>query len=160
MFDIINMGMQGYASTKAAGAAKEDGRMQQLVAEGEANQLEAAAKRGEAVASYNSDRVARRAKDIIATQRARAAAGGGDTTDATVTAITDETIREASMEQLLTMASAREAANQDRYAARVARETGIAQNKQAQSRALGTQVAAAGTIVSGLGNAWQDRYGA
>jgi hypothetical protein len=148
----------GVGSTKSALAAEETGRQSQLAAEGEAVQLEAQAKKGIAVGSYNADRVGKRAKQIISSQRAAAAAGGGDTTDQTVTAITDETIREASMEQLLIMADARDRANQDEFAAKVTRRTGIAQNKRAQSEATAERFAGAATILNSAAS-WQQKYG-
>jgi len=141
---------KGYKAQAAA--AEEAGQRAMLAGEAEAKQLETRAKQGVAVGSYNADLIKKRAESIIATQRARAAAGGGDTTDVSVQAITDETIREAGLESMLTMAEAEDRARQDRYAAKVSRYTGISSKRSAEAQAKGYRAAGRATLLSGIGD--------
>lgn len=153
---------KGYKAQAAA--AEEAGQRALIAGEAEAKQLETRARQTVAVGSYNADLIKKRAESIIATQRARAAAGGGDTTDASVTAITDETVKQASMESLLTMAEAEDKARQDRYAAKVSRYAGASQNRSAQSEAKGYRAAGRATILSAVGDMvgadWSKAFGA
>lgn len=152
---------KGYKAQAAA--ALEQGQRAMLAGEAEAKQLETRAKQGVAVGTYNADLIKKRASSIIATQRARAAAGGGDTTDATVQAITDETIREASLQSMLTVADAEDRARQDRYAAKVARYGGLSANKSAQAEAKAYKRMGKATILSGIGDMldldWSKAFG-
>lgn len=157
------LAMSASAASAGAKAANAAGANALFAGEAEAKQLETRAKQGVAVGSYNSDVIAARARDIISSQRARAAAGGGDTTDQTVRAITDETIKRASMEQLLTMAEAEDRARQDRYSAQVARTTGAARAESSRLEAKATRIGGAATVLSGagqLGMGWAANFGA
>lgn len=152
--------MQYRAGRESARASETTAERARVASEAEAKQLETRAAQGVAVGSYNSDRIAKRAQQIVASQRAAAAAGGGDTTDATVQAITDETIRDASMEQLLTMGEAEDRARQDRFAAKVARTTGVQQARSYMQEAKAQRLGATATVLSGVGDmAWRSTYG-
>lgn len=160
--DALGMGVQYKSYEMQAKAAKTEGERALLAGEAEAKQLETRARQEVAVGSYNSDRIGKRAAQILASQRAAAAANGGDTTDATVQAITSETIREASMEQLMTMADAEDRARQDRYAAKVSRYTGASRNASARLEAKAARLAGTATVIKGLSesaNSWATAYG-
>ncbi len=163
VFQGLGLGAQYKASQMQAKAAKEEGDRALISAEAEARQLETRAKQTVAVGTYNSDLISKRAAEILATQRAAAASGGGDTTDATVQAITDETIKQASMEQLLIGAEAEDRARQDRYAAKVARYTGGSQYKSARMGAKAARLAGTATVLKGIGDmtsssSWAQKY--
>lgn len=163
VLQAFGLHQQYKASKQEARAQEENAARAKLASEAEAKQLETRARQGVAVGTYNSQLVARRAREIIAQQRARAAAGGGDTTDATVQAITDETVRNASMEQLLIGAEAEDAARQDKYAAKVARYTGASQARSYQAQAKAAKLGGQATLLSGTGdllmNSWSKMYG-
>jgi hypothetical protein len=154
IFEIFGAVQQHKASKKEEQAYKISAERAAAASEAEAKQLETRARHGLAVGTYNSERIAKRAKEIMASQRAAAAAGGGDTTDVTVQAITDETIREASMEQLLIGAEAEDQAKQDRFAAAVARTTGAQQARSYQTQASAAKLGGQATLLNNLGNMW------
>jgi len=146
-----------------AKAALEGGVSALIAANAEAAQLETRAQQTVAVGTYNQNIIARRAKEIMATQRARAAAGGDDTTDATVQAITDETIKQASMAQLLAGAEAEDKARQDRFGAKVTRYQGSQAYRQGKLGSSAIKAAGwADTIagISKLGDSWDATFGA
>ena len=154
IFDIFGAAAKHKASRQEAQAYNISAERSQVAAEAEAKQLETRARQGLAVGTYNSERIAKRAKEIMASQRAAAAAGGGDTTDVTVGAITDETIREASMEQKLVMAEAADRAIQDRYAAAVTRVTGKQQAQSYQAQAKAATLGGTAQLLGDISNIW------
>jgi len=151
--DMIGVGVKHKASQMQAKAALEQGVSALMGANAEAAQLETRAEQGVAVGTYNQNIIANRAKEIMAAQRARAAAGGGDTTDQTVTAITDETIKKASMAQLLTGAEAEDRARQDRFAAKVTRYQGSQAYKQGKMSSKAIKMAGWADTIVGTSNA-------
>ncbi len=151
--DILGIGMKHKASQMQAKAALEQGVSALIAANAEAAQLETRAGQTVATGTYNQNIIAKRAKEIIATQRARAAAGGGDTTDQTVTAITDETIRQASIAQLLAGAEAEDKARQDRFGAKVRRYQGGEAYKQGKLGSSAIKTAGWADTIVGTGNA-------
>jgi hypothetical protein len=164
IFDLFGAGAKYKASKREAEAYNISAERAKVSAEAEARQLETRARQGVAVGTYNSERIAKRAKEILASQRAAAAAGGGDTTDVTVQAITDETIREASMEQILTMAEAEDHARQDRYAAAVTRVTGQQQARSYHAQASAAKLGGTATLLSDIGSiasgrGWFSKFG-
>jgi hypothetical protein len=162
VFDIFSGFAGQKASRQQAKAHQIEAANARVAAEAEALQLETRARHGLAVGTYNSQRIAKRAKEIMASQRAAAAAGGGDTTDATVQAITDETIREASMEQKLVMAEAEDRAKQDRYGAAVRRVTGKQQSDASMTQSKAAKLGGYATLLSSAGNAyssWKSEFG-
>lgn len=108
------------AGKKAASAADQAAQI-------EAAQIEARAKATLAEGSYNADRVGKKAREILAQRRAMAAAGNNSVGDQSEMAVQAETIREASIDQLLIMAQAEDDANKDRYQAAMTRKTGKTQ---------------------------------
>lgn len=155
VWDILGIGMQHKASQMQAKAALEQGVSAQTAANAEAAQLETRAGQTVATGTYNQNIIAKRAKEIIATQRARAAAGGGDTTDQTVTAITDETIKQASMAQLLMGAEAEDKARQDRFGAKVRRYQGSEAYKQGKLGSSAIKMAGTANTIIGTSQAVQ-----
>lgn len=153
VFDILGGFAGKKAADKQAKAMHITAGREEAAAEAEAKQLETRARQGLAVGSYNSERVQKRAREIMASQRAAAASGGGDTTDATVQAITDETIRGAAMESLLTMAEAEDRAKQDRYGAAVRRVTGKQAADAQRTGASAAKIGGYATLISGVGQA-------
>lgn len=120
ILDIWGISEQAKAGRKAASAAD-------AAAQIEATQIEARAKATLAEGSYNADRVGKKAAEILAQRRAMAAAGNNSTTDQSEMAVQAETVREASIDQLLIMAQAEDDAAKDRYQAAVTRKTGKTQ---------------------------------
>lgn len=153
---VAGLGLGAYGAIKGAEATRKQAAAEQVAAGFEADQLELRAKDTIASGSFSADRISKRAAQIMASQRAAAAAGGGDTTDGTVQAITDETIRNASMDSLLTMANAESAARADRLQAKKTRETGMRMSDVYRGRSQGQLIGAAGTI---LGQASQIDWG-
>jgi hypothetical protein len=140
VLDVFGISESAKAGRKAASAAD-------AAAQDEALQLEARAKATLAAGSFNADRIGKRAKEILAQRRAQAAAGNNDTGGQSEMAVQADTIREASIDQLLTMAQASDDSTKDRYAAELTRKHGKAQAKvmRNQTRA-NTIVSSANTL--------------
>lgn len=148
---VYSAGKQG--QTAAAGAAYN-----QAAANAEAEQMDRQAKAEIAAGTHNADRIAQRTREILAQQRAGAAAGGGSALDATVNAIQMETVRTSAVDQLLTMADAEERAAQMRYGADIRRNYGVftgAMGKEAQTAGY---IKAGATLMSAASD-WGDKYG-
>jgi hypothetical protein len=122
LWDAWGVAENAKAGRKAASAAD-------AAAQNEAAQIEARARATLAEGSYNADRVGKKAREILAQRRAMAAAGNNSVSDQSEMAVQAETIREASIDQLLIMAQAEDDANKDRYQAAVTRKTGKTQAK-------------------------------
>ena len=120
LLDVWGISENAKAGRKAASA-------QDAAAQIEATQIEARAKATLAEGSYNADRVGKKAREILAQRRAMVAAGNNSTTDQSEMSVQAETIREASIDQLLIMARAEDDAAKDRYQAAVTRKTGKTQ---------------------------------
>lgn len=148
--DMVGIGAQAKASQMQAKAALNQGVSSLIAANAEAAQLETRAGQTVATGTYNQNIIAKRAKEIMATQRARAAAGGGDTTDATVMAITDETIKQASMAQLLMGAEAEDKARQDRFGAKVTRYGGAGAYEQGKLGSSAIKAAGVGQTITSI----------
>lgn len=164
VLQAAGMGASYKASKMQAKAAAAQGQAMLVSGMAEAKQLETRARQGVAVGTYNADIINRRAQEILASQRAAAAANGGDTTDATVQAITDETIRNASMEQLLTMAESEDKARQDVYAAKVARYRGAAGLDSARKESSAIKLGGYATLLDNTSKmiesaSWQSTFG-
>lgn len=152
------LALGAYGTIKGAEAGRKSATAERVAAGFEADQLEQRAKDTVAAGSYRSDLITKRAKQIVASQRAAAAAGGGDTTDGTIQAFTNDTIRKASMESLLEMANAESDARKDKLQAIQTRETGQRMGDVARNRARGDLIGGAGTILSGAAD-WAYRFG-
>lgn len=149
LLQAAGIGAAHKAGMMAAKATNAQGQAILTSAMGEAKQLETQAKREVAVGSYNADIINQRAKQILSSQRAAAASGGGDTTDATVQAITGETVKNASLEQLLQMANAEDKAKQLKFGASAKRYAGAAGMQSAKMSASAQKLATtANTIMS------------
>lgn len=132
---LLSLGLQAFGVYDANRTTRKEAREEELLANEEARQIEARAKYTLAAGSYNADAIGKKVQKILSTQRANAAAGGNDTTDASVQAIAAETIQNASIDQLLTMAAAEDDAKKDRYLADVTRRTGQRQARAIRNRA-------------------------
>lgn len=128
-------------------AAKEAGKQARIAAEDEALQTEEMAKGEVAAASFNSDRLAKRVEEILSSNRAKAAKGGGSSTDASVMAVQGETVKEASLEQLMTMVEANERARMMRRDARQIRAGGKISEYQGKMQAWGAYAGATATVI-------------
>ena len=152
ILQAVGIGTSYKASQMAAKASTAQGQAALVSGMGEAKQLETHAAREVAVGTYNADIINQRAKQILSSQRAAAAANGGDTTDATVQAITDETIKTASIEKLMQMANAEDIARQGRYAASVARYKGATGLDSARKAASAQKMAGTAQMISSTAN--------
>lgn len=142
---------------KGAEAGRKQATAEGLAAEFEAGQLEQRAKDTMAGGSFRADQITKRAKSIVASQRAALAAGGGDTTDATAQAFTEDTIRKSSIDSLLEMANAESDARKDKLQAIQTRESGVRMGDIRRNQARGQLLGGAGTLLSGVAD-WADKY--
>lgn len=150
IFEGIGAGLSFMGAGKEAKAQKEQGRAEKEAAYLEAAQIDANAKSTMAAATYNVGRIRKKADQILATQQAEAAARGSSL-DGSVRAIAAETIREASMDQLLTMADAETSAGKDRYEAEIRRKSGRTAEKLGGRRASATLLGGWGQAASSVG---------
>lgn len=148
----------GVGSATGALAEKKAGYASEVSAEGEASQLEANADKTVADASFTTNRIQQKVKQILGTQRAMAAAGNNDTLDGSVRDVAADTVRQSSIDELLTMANSEDQANKMRYQAKVDRISGQTSNTLAQSRATADQISGVSTLLSGAAN-WAQKYG-
>lgn len=147
-----------YSSIRGGQAAYAAGKYNRNAAYNEAQAMDIQAGQEVAVGTHNSARIAQRAKEILAQQRAMAAAGGGSASDATVVAIQNETVKSSTLDQLMEMASAQERAQQIRHGATVRRSEGdYALAKGREARTAG-YMSAAGTLMQ-AGASWGDKFG-
>lgn len=153
-----SLALTGYGISESAKAGRKSATQERVAAGMEADQLEQRAKDTLAASSYKSDVIGKRAKEIVASQRAIAAAGGGDSTDQTAQAFTNDTIRKASMESLLEMANAESDARKDKLQAIQTRETGVRMGDVMRNRARGDTIEGTATLLSGAAD-WADRFG-
>lgn len=157
VFAGAGLALSAYGTAKSASANRKAATAERVAAGFEADQLEARAKDTMAAGSFRADQITKRAKQIIASQRAAAAAGGGDSTDQTATAFTDDTIRKASIDSLLEMANAESDSRKDRLQAIQTRETGQRMGEVIKNRARGDLIGGVGTILTGAAD-WADRF--
>ena len=137
-----------YGLTQSAKAGRKAASASDASAQIEAAQIEARAKGTLAEGSYNADRVGKKAREILAQRRAMAAAGNNSTTDQSEMAVQAETIREASIDQLLIMARAEDDANKDRYQAAVTRKTGRSQANIMRNQARANTLSGAASLAN------------
>lgn len=130
-----------------AGAAKEAGKQAQVAAEDEARQTEEMAAGEVAAASFNSERLAKRVEEIMSSNRAKAAKGGGSSTDASVLAVQGETVKELTMDQLLMEVEAGERARMMRRDARQIRAGGQIAKYKGKMQAWGHYADAGATVL-------------
>lgn len=102
------------------------GKAQKRAAYAEAQQMELQAKQEEAVGSYKANVISQRAKELLATQRAKLASSGGGAgpDDPTAAALASETAKRATFETLLELAQSKDSANQIRFGATQRRRQG------------------------------------
>lgn len=103
-----------------------------------------------AAASFNSDRLGKRVEEILSANRAKAAKGGGSSTDASVLAVQGETVKEASLDQLMIMVEAEERARMMRRDARQIRAGGQIAKYKGKMEAWGAYAGAAATVIGGI----------
>ena len=100
-----------------------------------------------AAASFNSDRLGKRVEEILSANRAKAAKGGGSSTDASVLAVQGETVKEASLDQLMIMVEAQERARMMRRDARQIRAGGQMAKYKGKMEAWGKYAEATATVI-------------
>lgn len=136
-------------------AAKQLGKQQKALADDEALQLEDQAKGEVAAASFNASRIRKRAEEIMSSNRAAAAKGGGDSTDASVMAVQAETVKNATIDQLMTMVAAQERARMMRRDAKQTRAGGQIARYEGRMKAWGQYAGATATVIEGAqGQGW------
>lgn len=144
--------------SESAKAGRKAATNERVAAGLEADQLEQRAKDTVAGGSFRAEQITKRAKSIIAQQRAMSAAGGGDTTDATSQAFTADTLRKSSIDSLLEMANAESDARKDKLQAIQTRETGVRMGDLRRNQARGQALGDAGTILNSA-SSWYETYG-
>lgn len=117
----------------------------------EAAQLEARAGLERALGQREAERLRKASARIRARQRAVLAASGFSASDVGAEAITADTVKEASIQELLALAQAEDAARQDDFRAIVRR------NEGKQARQAG-QIGAVTTLIQGA-SSWRDLFG-
>lgn len=152
VFDIVG-------SQKDAKAQKVQGRMEKEAAYAEAAQMDQNARDTVAAATYNVGRIRAKANEILAAQRAEAAARGSSG-DGSARAIREKSIREATMDQLLVMAEAETTAGKDRYEASVKRKYGRDAESLSKKRASNTLLGGWGQAVKSIQNTASQAYSA
>ena len=139
--------VKGFGQVMSGDAERAAAKQEMAIAKDEAAQLEEQAKGEIAAASFNSDRIRKRSEEILSTLKAQAAAGGQSSTDASVLAIQEKSIKEASIDELLTMASAEEDARMLRREARQTIASGQINAYNRKVRAWGNYAGAASTVL-------------
>ena len=152
------IGLQAYGMSESAKAGRKAATNERVAAGFEADQLEQRAKDTMAGGSFRAEQITKRAKSIIASQRAVAAANGGDSTDATAQAFTADTLRKSSIDSLLEMANAESDARKDKLQAIQTRETGTRMGDLRRNQARGQALGTAGTILNSASD-WAYKYG-
>lgn len=158
MLTVASTALQVGGSLQQGAHAKNVGEYNKRAAYNEAESLDIQAGQEVAAGTHQASRIAKRAAEIMAQQRANAAAGGGSTQDASVVAIQKETVGNASLDQLMTIVSAQERAQQIRHGAEVRRREGdfaLMQGKQAKKASY---IKAATTLLD-AGASWQEKFG-
>lgn len=150
--------LSAYGAFEEGQAANKAGKYNRDVAYREAEALDIQAEQEVAAGSFNSQRIKRRAEEILAEMRAKASKGGQSATDATVVALERETVKNTSLDQLLAMAEAEERAQQIKHKAVVTRNQGDYMRYTGKVQQKAANLRAAGTILQG-GMSWMDRFG-
>ena len=150
--------MNAYGKFEAGQQANKAGKYNLAAAKREAEALEIQAGQEVAAASMNSERIARRAREIMAENRAKAAAGGQSTLDGSVVAIERELVKNATLDQLIEIANAESRADQIRHKADTVRAQGHYDRWQGKVQQRAANLSAVGTLVQG-GVSWYDKFG-
>lgn len=150
--------LSAFGSLKAGQSAAAAGKYNQAAAYNEAKGLDIQAGQEIAAGSHNSKLIGERAKEILSRQQALAAAGGGSSTDATVVAIKNETVKSSSLEQLLEMARSEETAQQIKQKAQITRREGDYARIKGNEERKASYIKA-GTTLMNAGVSWHDRFG-
>ena len=165
MADIGKTALAATSPLAAFGMQWSDAKFQRKVGEynrdaayAEAESMDIQAGQEVAAGTHQASRIAKRAAEIMAEQRVNAAAGGGSTSDATVVAVRNETVRNATLDQLLTMAGAEERAQQIEYGADVRRSEGDMEAITGRRNQTAAQIRAGNTLVSTV-SSWAGKFG-
>ncbi len=150
--------LSAFGSARQGNVAAAAGKYNQRAAELEAEGLDIQAEQEVAAASHRTERIKQRSEEILADMRATAAAGGGSSTDATVTAIERETVGRASLDQMLEMANAQETAQQIRHKGEVKRAEGRLARWEGNQKRRAAYINAAATVMK-AGASWGDSFG-
>lgn len=155
-----SLALGAYGISESAKAGRKQATAERVAADIEAQQLEARAKATLAEGSYNADRIGKKAKEILAARRAMAAAGNNSTTDQSEMAVQAESVREASIDQLLVMAQAEDDAKKDRYQAVVTRQTGQRQSQITRNRTKADTISGIASLAGQAANFdWSQKFG-
>lgn len=143
----------------SANQSIRQGEQSQDAADDEARQRRQQAKGEVAAASFNTERIRKKAEEYLKTQRSRAAVGGQSSTDATSVAIQAETVKNASIDQLLVMAEAEERARQMNIDAHQMEQSGQIDASSGQVRGFAHAMQGVSTIIGAFGDSWSNSYG-
>lgn len=157
---VASIAISAFGISESAKAGRKAASAADAAAQDEALQLEARAKSTLAAGSYNSDRIGKRAKEILAQRRAQAAAGNNDTGSQSEMAVQADTIREASIDQLLIMAQASDESTKDRYAAELTRKHGKSQANVMRQQTRANTISSSATLIGkAAGTNWAAAFG-
>lgn len=154
----VSAATSAYGSMKQGNYAAKVGNYNRNAAYAEAAAQDIQAGQEIAVASHNSTRIAQRMQEILAEQTANAAAGGGSSLDASVTAVRDETVKTSTLDQLLEMTAAEERAQAIRRGAQVTRTEGDMARANGYAAKSASRIQAATTLLN-AGASWGDKFG-
>lgn len=135
----------------AGDAAKEVGQQRKAAAYAEADQMDIAAGQEVAAASFNVERIARRAGEIMAANRTAAAKGGQSSTDASVLAVQAEIKSRSSVDQMLELVASQERARRMTNQAEQTRYQGRMDEYSGKMGQLQGYVGAASTVLEAVG---------
>lgn len=135
-------------AAKSAQATRKAGREEVEAANFEAGQLEQRARDTEAVGSFRADRIRAEVEKLMSKNRAAYAAGGGDTMDQSFEAVETANIKDATIDQLLVMADAKDSAQKDRIEATERRRSGKARGSIYSARATAGLLSDTGSLLT------------
>lgn len=151
-------GLQMYGQHRQGQYAAAMGKYNQQVAEIEAQNLEQEGVAELAAASHNTDRIREQARTFLGEVRARSAAGGADSQDATSVAVRQEAVKRASLDQLIEMAKGEQAKQDLEYSATVRRHGGKLERFKGQQQRIASNIGMASTILTQAGG-WAQTFG-
>ncbi len=134
-----------------AASAARAGADAQSAANAEAAQMELQGRERAALAQREAERIRKQLRGVQGRQRSLLAASGFEAGDVGAEAITMETVKEASVQELLALARGESERKQSEYAAKMARRAG------AQAASAGRMKAVAMLVDGGVD--WSQRYG-
>ena len=153
-----SIGLTAYGMSESSKASRKAATAERVAANDEALQLEDRAKETLATGTFVSQQIKEKAAKIMSSQRAQLAAGNADTTSGTAAEFRADSLKNASIDQLLAMAEASSDAAKDRKQARVTRETGQRMSEVRKAEGKASLISGTGRLI-GQGASFANTYG-